>query len=45
MIPKFKINEVVWAKLSNKPWWPGIVIAHQLEEKEYSVLFIGDSSQ
>jgi len=24
----FELDEIVWAKLSGYPWWPGKILAH-----------------
>ncbi len=25
LVPPFKHNDIVWAKVTGHPWWPGIV--------------------
>jgi hypothetical protein len=37
----FKINDVVWAKLTGFPWWPGVILSI-LEDFRYEVLYFGD---
>lgn len=38
---KFKINDVVWAKLTGFPWWPGLVLSI-LDDSKYEILYFGD---
>lgn len=36
-----KVRDVVWAKLTGFPWWPGVILSIQ-EGTKYEVLYFGD---
>lgn len=25
VVPQFKHNDIVWAKVTGHPWWPGVI--------------------
>ena len=45
MDTKFRVNEIVWAKLQGKPWSPALITEQKPNEAKCTVLFIGDSAQ
>ncbi len=40
----FELDEVVWAKISGYPWWPGYVQS-KTDNDQYEVVFFGDFSR
>lgn len=44
MCSEFELDEVVWAKVSGFPWWPGF-IASKVEDQLYEVIFLSDLSR
>lgn len=41
---QFELNEIVWAKVSGFPWWPGF-ISSSLGDIRYEVNFLSDLSK
>lgn len=44
MVNDFELDEIVWAKVSGYPWWPGF-IASKIEGRQYEVVFLSDLSR
>lgn len=40
----FELDEIVWAKVSGYPWWPGFV-ASKVPGKKYEIVFLSDLSK
>ena len=44
MISRFRLNDMVFAKCQNYPYWPGKIIAVFANTTSYKVLFYGEKS-
>jgi len=47
MEDEFDINDIVWAKVKNYPWWPGLIAGIMTKpnnELKYTINFIGENS-
>lgn len=45
MINRFRLNDMVFAKCQNYPYWPGKIIAVITHNASYKVLFYGEKSE